>query len=137
MLTNFCRVCAPLSLLLLLAPAASAAPQPKRPNIVFILVDDLGWRDLKCFGSTFYETPHLDALAATSMKFTNAYAACPVCSPTRASILTGKFPVRTGITDYINPGGANQPGRWNRKTALYRRRTKTGWRWKKSRSPRR
>ncbi len=94
------------------------ASQAKPPNVVFILVDDLGWTDLGCFGSTFYETPNIDRLAATGMRFTNAYAACPVCSPTRASILTGKYPVRVGITDYINPAGGNQPENWKRKTKL-------------------
>jgi arylsulfatase A-like enzyme len=68
---------------------------------VFFLIDDLGWKDLGCYGSTFYETPHIDRLAAQGMRFTNAYAACPVCSPTRASILTGKYPARLGITDWI------------------------------------
>jgi arylsulfatase A-like enzyme len=87
-------------------------------NVVFFLVDDLGWRDLGCFGSTFYETPHVDRLAATGMKFTQAYAACPVCSPTRASIMTGKYPQRVGITDYISPNRANQPEHWPRKTRL-------------------
>src|SRR5439155_4235534 len=71
------------------------------PNIVFILIDDLGWRDLGCYGSTFYETPNLDRLANEGMRFSNAYSACPVCSPTRASILTGKYPARVGVTDYI------------------------------------
>jgi len=75
----------------------------KRPNIVFFLVDDLGWADLNCYGSRFYETPNVDRLAAEGMRFTDAYAACPVCSPTRASILTGKYPTRVGITDWI-PG---------------------------------
>ncbi len=72
-------------------------------NFVFFLVDDLGWADVGCFGSTFYETPHIDALCASGMKFTNGYAACPVCSPTRASIMTGRHPVRVDITDWI-PG---------------------------------
>ena len=82
-------------------------------NIVFFVVDDLGQRDLGCYGSTFYETPHLDRLASEGALFPNAYAACPVCSPTRASILTGQYPQRTGITDYI---GAAQPAKWNRNT---------------------
>ena len=69
------------------------------PNIVFILADDLGWRDLGCSGSTFHETPNLDRLAARGMRFTDAYAACPVCSPTRASLMTGKYPARFPITD--------------------------------------
>ena len=73
------------------------------PNIVFILADDLGWSDLGCYGSTFYETPHLDQLAAAGMRFTNAYAASSVCSPTRGSILSGKYPARTHLTEFI-PG---------------------------------
>ncbi len=72
-----------------------------RPNIVFILIDDLGWRDLSCYGSEFYETPNLDKLYAEGMHFSDAYAACPVCSPTRASILSGKYPARVGVTNYI------------------------------------
>ena len=74
-----------------------------RPNFIFILVDDLGWTDLGCYGSSFYETPNIDRLADGAMRFTDAYAACPVCSPTRASIMTGKYPARTGVTDWI-PG---------------------------------
>lgn len=74
-----------------------------KPNIVFLLVDDLGWSDLSCYGSSFYETPNIDGLAQKGMRFTDAYAACPVCSPTRASILTGKYPARLNITDWI-PG---------------------------------
>ena len=66
----------------------------------------MGWKDLGCYGSNFYETPHIDRLAAQGMRFTNAYAACPVCSPTRASILTGKYPARLHLTDWL-PG----PGR--------------------------
>ena len=78
------------------------------PNFVFILADDLGGRDLGCYGSTFYETPNLDRLAASGMRFTQAYAACSVCSPTRASILTGKYPARLGLTDWL-PGRADRP----------------------------
>ncbi|MBI5726164.1 MAG: sulfatase [Planctomycetes bacterium] len=74
---------------------------PCKPNIIFILIDDLGCRDLGCFGSGFYETPNLDRLAAEGMRFTNAYASCPVCSPTRASVMTGRYPARVGITQYI------------------------------------
>lgn len=72
-----------------------------RPNIVLILIDDLGWRDLGCFGSGFYETPNLDRLAGAGMRFTDAYATSPVCSPTRASILTGKYPATVGVTNWI------------------------------------
>jgi arylsulfatase A-like enzyme len=79
------------------------APQksPFPPNIVFILIDDLGWRDLSCYGSSFYETPHLDRLAAEGMRFTDAYAAAPVCSPTRASLMSGMYPARVGVTQWI------------------------------------
>lgn len=73
------------------------------PNIIFILVDDLGWADLGCYGSDFHETLNIDRLAGQGMRFTNAYAACPVCSPTRASIMTGKYPARIDVTDWI-PG---------------------------------
>lgn len=73
----------------------------KQPNIILILADDLGWADLQCYGSTFYETPNLDRLATGGKKFTQSYAACNVCSPTRASLLTGKYPARLQITDWI------------------------------------
>jgi arylsulfatase A-like enzyme len=69
--------------------------------VILILMDDMGWRDLGCYGSSFYETPNIDRLASEGMRFTDAYAACPVCSPTRASIMTGKYPARVGVTDYI------------------------------------
>jgi arylsulfatase A-like enzyme len=89
---------------LLLAPlAASAAP---KPNIVFILADDLGYMDIGANNpKTFYETPNIDSLAKRGMKFTQAYAACCVCSPTRGSIMTGKYPPRFGITNWIHGGG--------------------------------
>ena len=77
------------------------------PNIVFLLADDLGWTGLKCFGSDFYETPNLDRLAAKGTKFTGAYSACTVCSPTRASIMTGMYPARLHLTDFI--AGQNRP----------------------------
>jgi arylsulfatase A-like enzyme len=83
----------------------------KRPNIVFILMDDLGWSDIGCMGSLFYETPNLDRLAKNGLRFTDAYAACPVCSPTRASILTGKYPATVGITDWIDWSGKTHPCR--------------------------
>lgn len=82
-----------------------------RPNIVFILVDDMGWKDLGCYGSDFYETPNIDRLAAEGMRFTDAYAAAPVCSPTRASILTGKYPATVGITDWIDAMGRLHPAK--------------------------
>jgi arylsulfatase A-like enzyme len=87
-------------------PGSIAAAPPRQPNIVLILADDMGFSDLGCYGSTFYETPNLDRLGREGMRFTDAYAACPVCSPTRASIMTGKYPVRLGTTDWF---GAPQP----------------------------
>lgn len=83
---------------LLVGVSSSAA---SRPNIVFIVADDLGWADLGCYGSSFYETPHLDRLAKQGMRFTDAYAASNVCSPTRAAILTGKSPARLHLTDWL------------------------------------
>ncbi|MBD0831628.1 sulfatase [Aestuariibaculum sediminum] len=74
-----------------------------KPNVLFVLVDDLGWADLGYTGSTFYETPNIDKLAANGAVFTNAYAACPVCSPSRAAIMTGKTPAKLNLTDYL-PG---------------------------------
>ncbi|MFB6227720.1 MAG: sulfatase [Halobacteriales archaeon] len=71
------------------------------PNVVCILADDLGWRDPGCYGSPFYETPALDHLAREGTRFTDAYASCPVCSPTRASVMSGQYPARIGITDFI------------------------------------
>ena len=80
--------------------AAAVAPpvRDERPNVVFILADDLGWNDTSLYGSSFYETPHLEALARRGLKFNQAYAASPLCSPTRASIMTGLAPARLGIT---------------------------------------
>lgn len=78
-----------------------------KPNIIIILADDLGWADLSCYGSSFYETPRLDELAQKGTKFTQNYTSSPVCSPTRASLLTGKNPIKTGITDWIKGRQAN------------------------------
>jgi|GEM_PF-159837 len=93
-----------LSLLFLLASVSTAA---ERPNVVLFLVDDLGWMDLGCQGSTYYRTPNIDQLAARGVRFTDAYAACAVCSPTRASLLTGKHPARLMLTQWL------PAGRWN------------------------
>jgi arylsulfatase A-like enzyme len=99
----------PLSRRHFLASAAAPLASSRPPlNFVFILLDDFGWADTACYGSTFYETPHLDRLARQGLRFTNAYAACPVCSPTRASILTGRYPARLGLTDWI-PGRQQWP----------------------------
>jgi len=83
------------------APAAGR-PSKRKPNIVLVLVDDMGWTDVGCFGSTYYLTPNIDRLCRGGMKFTQGYAACAVCSPTRASIMTGRYPARVGITDWIH-----------------------------------
>jgi arylsulfatase A-like enzyme len=93
---------------LMASPFGYSAPQNARPNIVFFLIDDMGWSDLGVYGSSFYETPNIDRLAADGMRFTDAYSTCHVCSPSRASILTGKYPARIGLTDWIN-GRGNRP----------------------------
>ena len=101
-------------ILLALCPlglCAAASPlhaADRAPNVVLIVADDLGGRDLGCYGSTFYRTPHIDRMAKDGMRFTDFYAACPVCSPTRASIMTGKYPQRVNITDWI-PGRKDMP----------------------------
>ncbi|WP_172623075.1 sulfatase [Flavisolibacter ginsenosidimutans] len=77
------------------------AQKTRQPNVLIILADDLGWADLTSYGSTFYETPNLDNLASQGIRFTQAYATCPVCSPSRASLMTGKYTVKTGVTDWI------------------------------------
>jgi len=82
-----------------LASCLCAAPVPR--NVIVILVDDLGQTDLSCYGSRFYETPHIDALAKAGVRFTDGYSACTVCSPTRAALLTGKYPARLRLTDWI------------------------------------
>ncbi|HUP79881.1 MAG TPA: sulfatase [Pirellula sp.] len=94
-----------LSLLLLFAltERCFATNRDQSWNVVLILADDLGWTDLACYGSDFHETPQLDRLASQGMRFTQKYSACTVCSPTRAALLTGKYPARLHITDWI-PG---------------------------------
>lgn len=87
--------------------AQGAAQPAQRPNFVFFLIDDMGWMDIGANGSPFYETPHVDRLAREGMRFTQAYAASPICSPTRASILTGKNPARINMTQWI--GGPGNP----------------------------
>lgn len=86
-------------LLAALSPLLSAQETP--PNIILMLIDDMGWTDLGCYGSKYYQTPNIDRLAKDGMKFTQAYSACTVCSPTRAAVLTGKSPARLHITDWI------------------------------------
>lgn len=86
------------------------ASRPSPPNILFVLVDDLGWSDLGCYGHQIHETPNIDGLADQGMRFTDAYAASPVCGPTRSSILSGKYPSRTGYThNFLSPNPDEQP----------------------------
>ncbi len=99
--------------LALAGPSALSAPSGK--NFLFILADDLGTRDLSVEGSTYYESPNIDRIANSGMRFTNGYAACRVCSPSRASIMTGKYTPRHGITDWI---GAKEGFDWKRNTKL-------------------
>jgi len=106
------RVSPFIIIILLQAMISCKGPSNKtdpKPNFIFILVDDLSWTDPGCYGSTFYETPNIDRLASEGTRFTNAYAACPVCSPTRASIMTGKYPARINLTDWI-PGRQQHAG---------------------------
>jgi arylsulfatase A len=101
--------CLPACLFFVLfSPGPAAAADTGRTNVVVILADDLGGKDLGCYGSTYYRTPHLDRLAADGVRFTNAYAACPVCSPSRAALLTGKNPARLHLTDWL-PGRPDRP----------------------------
>ena len=86
----------------LFAGPTIAVAEQRRPNVVFFLLDDLGWKDLGCYGSDFYETPNIDSFAKQSVRFTQAYATCHVCSPTRASIMTGKYPARLDMTDWLS-----------------------------------
>ena len=93
------------ALLVVLCSSVAWAQDERPPNIVLILVDDMGWTDVGCFGSSYYETPNIDSLAAGGMRFTQGYAACAVCSPTRAAVLTGRYPARIGVTDWIHATG--------------------------------
>lgn len=94
-------------LLLALSCCVLWGGEASKPNVIVVLVDDLGWTDLACFGSQYHKTPHLDRLAKEGMRFTNGYSACTVCSPTRAALLTGQYPARLHLTDWI--AGHNRP----------------------------
>lgn len=101
----------------LIACAGAINGSDPKPNIVFILTDDMGWKDLACYGNRFTETPNIDALAKSGLRFTQAYAACPVSSPTRASIMTGKYPARLKLTNFIagnltDPASPVLPAQW-------------------------
>src|SRR6516225_7999163 len=106
-MTKVCALCAVIVAGFLTSPGsgrntgATAVPPP--PNVILILIDDMGWTDLGSCASDLYETPNIDRLAQRGMRFTNGYAACTVCSPTRAAIMTGKYPARLHVTDWI-PG---------------------------------
>lgn len=113
------------SALLLLTGAAAcsggtSSPENEqaKPNVLFILADDLGYHDLSCTGSQYYETPNIDRIASEGMVFTNGYAACQVCSPSRASIMTGKFAPRHGITDWIGAPSGEAWRKLNRSNKL-------------------
>ena len=90
-----------LPILCAIAALSSFARATNHPNVIVILVDDMGWMDLSCQGSDYYRTPSIDRLATEGMRFTNGYAACAVCSPTRAALQTGRYPHRIGVTDWI------------------------------------
>ena len=94
-------------------------PPGRKPNIVFILADDLGYGDLRCYGNPYNETPNLDSLAKRGIRFTSAYSACPVCSPSRAAILTGKHPARLHLTNFLvgertDSASSLLPAEWRR-----------------------
>ncbi len=93
---------------LMLSVTSNSQRSQKKMNVVLFLVDDLGWKDISSYGSDFYETPNIDQLASQGVRFTDAYAACQVCSPTRASILSGKYPGRSGLSDWL-PGRKDFP----------------------------
>ena len=90
-----------IPILCAIAALSSFARATNHPNVIVILVDDMGWMDLSCQGSDYYRTPSIDRLATEGMRFTNGYAACAVCSPTRAALQTGRYPHRIGVTDWI------------------------------------
>ena len=98
----------PAMLILFVLPVQS---QTQRPNIIYIMADDLGYADLSCYGRTDYQTPHLDKLASQGVKFMNAYAAAALCTPTRTAFMTGRYPART-------PVGLMEPLRWGHKDSL-------------------
>lgn len=110
-----------LAFFALLATSCSEKNEPSKanqPNILFIVVDDLGYADLSIMGSSYYETPNIDALAKSGNIFTNGYATCAVCSPSRASLLNGQFTARHGITQYIGAKSGESWKQQNRHTKL-------------------
>lgn len=109
------RLFTALLLAFTVTPALFAAG---KPNVVLIVIDDMGQRDCGAYGSNFYRTPNIDQLAQQGIRFTDGYAACPVCSPTRASILTGKYPARLNLTDWLSGRGDRPDQRLNRPTIV-------------------
>lgn len=114
------------------AHAAAADEKPAKPNIVYIMADDLGWTDLTCYGSGYYETPNIDRLASQGTKFTSAYATGPNCQPTRAALLSGQYGPRTGVYTVGNINRFN----WQSRPPA-RSTTPPRCRWRRSRSRRR
>ncbi|MGH9841873.1 MAG: sulfatase [Blastocatellia bacterium] len=101
-----------------LSPAAmTVAAQQRPPNIVLVLIDDYGWADSGCYGSAYHRTPNVDRLASRGLRFTDAYAAAPVCSPTRAALMTGKHPARLHLTDWL-PGRRDMPAQMLRRPVI-------------------
>lgn len=110
-----------LSLLFFTQVLSAQKGKETKKNVIVFFVDDLGWADIGCYGSTFYETPNIDRLAKEGIRFTDAYAACPVCSPTRASLMTGKYPARLKNTDWFGapqPEAAKKDPNWTKKKLL-------------------
>lgn len=106
-------------LLLLIVTMHHAFAQQTKPNVVFIMADDLGYTDLSCYGNPYHRTPHIDSLAKRGLKFRQAYSACPVCSPSRAAIMTGKHPARLHLTNFIagdrkDPASPVLPAKWKK-----------------------
>lgn len=110
-MVKFCSVFCACVIALVSNSCQQKAKEKQKPNVLFILADDLGYYDLSCMGSDYYETPNIDRIAGEGMVFTQGYAACQVCSPSRASIMSGKFPARHGITDWI---GAKTGEAWRK-----------------------
>ncbi len=106
------RYCCWLLVSLLLTPSVAVSAEATKLNVILFLIDDLGWRDTGCYGSSYYRTPHIDRLARDGVRFTQAYSACAVCSPTRAAIMTGKYPARLLLTDWL------PSGRWDPQARL-------------------
>src|SRR5215204_3108584 len=96
------------------ASDVSLGAQAARPNVLYIMADDMGWGDLSCYGRPDYRTPHLDRLASEGVQFTQAYSAAPVCTPTRCAFVTGRYPARTAV-------GLEEPLAWRRQLVAQKR----------------